>query len=109
MLNKIMYKGDMFIPNLNGKTLKDANYVDAIGIIPVYGNVPSLDFYFHGTTMPAGSYHLYLLPDNYRDDGKYGFTMFDLMSYIQNGGVFNSLLNHLYQWFNSLFRKWVRA
>ena len=108
MLNKIMYKDDVFFPKLNGKTLKGIDRVDAIGISPVYGDIPTLDYSFHTTTMPAGSYHLYLLPDDYRD-GTYGFTMFDLMSYIQNGGVLSRLLNHLYQCFNSLFRKWVRV
>lgn len=103
-----MYKGDEFFPDLNGKNLKEIDRVDAIGIVPVYGNIPTLDYYFRTTTMPAGSYHLYLLPDNY-EEKTYGFTMFDLMSYIQNGGVLSRLLNHLCQCFNSLSRKWVRV
>lgn len=97
MLKKIMYKGDMFFPDLNGKNLKGIDRVDAIGISTIYGNIPTLDYSLRTTTMPAGSYHLYLFPDNYRDN-IYGFRMFDLMSYIQNGGVLSRLLNHLYHW-----------
>lgn len=108
MLNKIMHKGDEFFPDLNGKKLKHANNVKAVKIKVNFDSNPSIDSYLFTETMPAGSYHLYLLPDDF-DNDNYGFRMYDLMSYIQNGGVLSRLLNHLYQCFNSLFRKWVRV
>ena len=85
MLNKIMHKDDIFIPNLNGKLLKGADNVDSIYISPESGDTPTLDYYVATRRMPYGSYHLYLAGHDYRDD-PYSLYLFDLMSYIQNGG-----------------------
>ena len=110
MLNKIMYKGDMFFPDLNGKALKSVDNVIGLFVSAKYedGGLPYVQSSHIVDQVGGNSFRLYLV-DTSTIDGNVRFKMFDLMSYIQNGGVLSRLLNHLYQCFSSLFRKWVRV
>lgn len=104
-----MCQGDLYIPDLSGKKLKSANNVDEffIGAAPD-GNTAKLFASFNRSQLPSGPYRLYLI-NPYTLEDPFTIELFDLMSYLKNGGVLSRLLNHLYQCFNSLSRKWVRA
>ena len=115
MLNKIMYKGDMFFPDLIGKKIKavhkpilctDADHLefDSWGECRIGGNLTEKQ------TVPEGTVSTFLIAmdwvvdDNHQrikhtlfgvqDHTRY----FDWNDYIQNGGVLSRLLNHLYHW-----------
>ena len=99
MLEKIMYKGDLYFPNLADKKLKSANKVDKWLIGATSGAyTPKLFVNYYSAQLPSGTYRLYLIDPSELRDG-YGFQVFDLMSYLKNGGVFNNLLSHIKQAF----------
>ena len=101
MLDKIMHKGDLYFPDLSGKKLKSVNNVDGFFIGATSdGDIPEIFTSSSSTNLPSGSYRLYLIDPSVLHEGtNTNIEAFDLMSYIQNGGVFNSLLTHIKQAF----------
>ena len=87
MLNKIMHKGDMFFPDLNGKTLKSVDNVIGLFVSAKYddGGLSYVQSDRIVDQVGGNSFRLYLV-DTSTIDGNVCFKMFDLMSYIQNGG-----------------------
>lgn len=99
MLEKIMHKGDLYFPNLSDKKLRSANNVDEYLIYATTdNNLPKVFVNSYTAELPVGTYRLYLADHSTIRDG-YGFALYDLTSYLKNGGVFNSLLTHIKQAF----------
>ena len=86
MLEKIMHKGDLYFPNLSDKKLRSANNVHEYLIdATTDGDIPKIFVNSYTAKMPIGTYRLYLADPSTVIDG-YGFALYDLMSYLKNGG-----------------------